>query len=336
MADPELIEVFAAAHLQEAILAQDMLQNAGIKTQLVGGQLEALGGALPFGHVTSPRLWVRCEDAARAIALLEHHDATQYVQDLPASQIAEEASDVSTESDILERTPVNWRAASVAFALLALAATFFVWVEFFAEPTTSAGYTKPGDRYYVRGEYKSAIDCYSAALLIEYHDPYTHTARGNARFMLENYEKAIDDYSVALSLYPESLVYLNRGNCWYLQQEYELALADFESALELNDRHAETHNAIAWLLATCPDSKFRNGTLAIEHASRAYELEPSPAWYDLGTLAAAHAEAGDFEAAVKWQRAAIAKAPPEEVSECRDSLELYLLGQPRRDPDASL
>jgi tetratricopeptide (TPR) repeat protein len=336
MAEPELVEIFAAASLQEASLVQSMLQDAGIKSRLVGDQLEVLGGALPFGHITSPRLWVRREDAAQAIALIEQVDASQNFDDLPVDHIGNDTTDLDNESVVLERTPVNWRAVSVAFVLLTMAASFFVWVEFFAEPTTNAGYTKRGDRYYLRGEYGLAIDDYSAAILIEYDDPYTHTARGNAHYMLEMYDKAIDDYSVALSLYPEALVYLNRGNCWCLQRNYELALADFESGIELDVRDADLHNAIAWLLATCPDSKFRDGTRAIEHASRACKLEPSSVWYHLGTLAAAYAEAGDFDAAVKYQRAAIAKAPSEEASECRNALDLYLSGQPRRDPEAAL
>ena len=49
-------------------------------------------------------------------------------------------------------------------------------------------------------------------------------------------------------------------------------------------------NDLAWLLATAPDARFRDGPRAVEHATRACELS---GWRDaaaLDTLAAAYAE----------------------------------------------
>jgi len=63
----------------------------------------------------------------------------------------------------------------------------------------------------------------------------------------------------------------------------------------------EAYSNLAWLLAVCPDAKVRNGKKAIEYAKKACELSEweTPSWF--GALAAAYAEAGDFDNAVKWQ-----------------------------------
>ena len=68
----------------------------------------------------------------------------------------------------------------------------------------------------------------------------------------------------------------------------------------------------------------RNGKKAVQAAVKACELTN---WNDhmiLDTLAAAHAEAGDFDSAVKWQTKAISLAKTEaEKAEYRTRLKLY-------------
>jgi tetratricopeptide (TPR) repeat protein len=66
---------------------------------------------------------------------------------------------------------------------------------------------------------------------------------------------------------------------------------------------AAAWNALAWLLATCPDRRVRDGKRAVEAASAAVARDKDPNYLD--TLAAAQAEAGRFDEAVISQERAV-------------------------------
>ena len=83
------------------------------------------------------------------------------------------------------------------------------------------------------------------------------------------------------------------------------AAVEFPKALELMQKDAADCNEVAWTLATSPNANQRYGTIAVEFATRACELTGWKEVDYMDTLAAAHAEAGDFDSAVRRQTEAI-------------------------------
>ncbi len=92
------------------------------------------------------------------------------------------------------------------------------------------------------------------------------------------------------------------------------------------------HNNLAWTLATCPEEKFRDGKQAVEEASKAVELTHNKQGEFVDTLAAAYAEAGDFDKAVEQQQQAIGLVENEKVrKEMGARVELFRKHQAYRE-----
>jgi protein O-mannosyl-transferase len=115
--------------------------------------------------------------------------------------------------------------------------------------------------------------------------------------------------------------------------KYEAAAHHFAEAARLNPNDGNVCNNHAMILASCPEATCRDGKRAVQAANRACELTDwrKPDYVD--TLAAAYAESGDFDAAVKWQTKAMEMITDERNKEVfRSRLVLYRVRKPYREP----
>ncbi len=85
-------------------------------------------------------------------------------------------------------------------------------------------------------------------------------------------------------------------------------------------------------MAQCPDAKYRDGEKAIADAKKAMAFFAPADWHCHEALAAAYAEAGSFEEAVRWQEQALADAAYPNRDDGQRRLDLYRKKQPYRLP----
>jgi tetratricopeptide (TPR) repeat protein len=211
----------------------------------------------------------------------------------------------------------------------------------------SSGELDPGDlrsAYVFRAfakkkmhQFRDALEDYGrvAESKPEYeNDPFYLVGRGEAYMGNGDMARAKADFEKAVTLDPKSGAALNsRAVLERKNGEFEKALQDHHQALILSPWLWQGMADLAWLLATCPEEKFRDGTKAVEMAENAVRHRITPQTLD--ALAAAYAEAGDFERAVEVQEAALYLLTHDWESvqneEFKNRLETYQAEKPWRE-----
>jgi tetratricopeptide (TPR) repeat protein len=166
-------------------------------------------------------------------------------------------------------------------------------------------------------ELEEAVAVYSKVVELDPANNGGWYNRGLARQKLGRWQGALDDYSRAIQLIPtHSAALLGRAEVHAAQGQWDRAVADYERAIEAARSNPAlrpgAYNGLAWLLATCPDARFRDPARAVGLARQAVALMPKGSFHRYyTTLGAACYRAGDPRAAL----AALSQSPSPDAAD---------------------
>lgn len=156
------------------------------------------------------------------------------------------------------------------------------------------------------GQVEEAIESYSKAIKINPQDAIYYISRSRAYQQLKQEQSAIDDLTSALQSDGQyGIALVERGTIYLQQGLFEKASKDFGNAVRLDGQHAEAYRAIAWMMATCSDVRYRDTERAVAFAEKGISLNGDEDYRFIDTLAAALANSEQYKKAVQVQQRAI-------------------------------
>lgn len=197
------------------------------------------------------------------------------------------------------------------------------------EPNKATYYLSRGLSFDAKGEFEQAIDDYTRCLKLNPEMTRALCCRAGLLAEIGKDDESIKDAEASIALDPKDpRNHQQRGGLMERKKEFAAAIRDYEASVRVDPEYAAGHNAVAWVLATCPDDKLRNGIRAVTAATKACKLTNWVSSGELDTLAAACAEKGDFKNAVRWQTKVVEFDDPQFGEEQKARLKLYEAKKP--------
>ncbi|ADD68993.1 Tetratricopeptide TPR_2 repeat protein [Denitrovibrio acetiphilus DSM 12809] len=159
-------------------------------------------------------------------------------------------------------------------------------------------YVERAKAYAAKGDYKEAMDDLDKAVSKGGESAEFLIAMGELYFKMGEYGNAKAYVQRALMKDGESSeLYLLRGKIFYKSKDANQSIADLKKAIELDRSNLEAKRMLAWIYATNPISGYRNGAEALNLAKSLFNMNQDVQCIEV--LAAAYAELGDFDNAVR-------------------------------------
>jgi tetratricopeptide (TPR) repeat protein len=166
-------------------------------------------------------------------------------------------------------------------------------------PKNAPAHANLGRAYAIQRDYADAEKEFQIALSIKSNDAEIQQSYASVLAEQGKFDEAIQHLREAVRLEPSQQMRLQLGSLLHRVGNVREAVEQYRAVLSRDANSIEALNNLAWILATSRDDSVRNGADAVRLAERACELTQRKNPVMLGTLAAAYAEAGRFDDAVK-------------------------------------
>src|SRR6266513_439017 len=187
-----------------------------------------------------------------------------------------------------------------------------------------------------KGRADEAIAHFRQAIEFRPDYPDAHYNLGTVLFRSRDLDGAIAEWRITLSLHSNDPgtnanlgnALVQKGLLWEAATHYEVTLrSEPDSPVALNN--------LAWLLSAGPDDSLRNGAVAVELARNLNRVSKQNNPFFIRTLAAAYAEAGQFDVAIETAQGASelanAQGQHDLAVQIQDETNLYRQHLPFRD-----
>ena len=180
---------------------------------------------------------------------------------------------------------------------------------------------------------QEAFEALKTAVSLRPEDPLAQCILGHVLRRLDRPTEGADHLQRALAVRPNfAKARIELAIALTYSERVDDALPTLESAVKQDPSDTDVLTALAWILATHPDAKKRDSTAAVTLAQRADSLANHADPRALDALAAAYAEAGNFESAItnasQAEMLASAAARTAFAAEIHSRLELYRQSKP--------
>jgi Tfp pilus assembly protein PilF len=169
-------------------------------------------------------------------------------------------------------------------------------------------------------------------LKLDPEDAGLHQFLGHALAQEQKFAAAEEQFAEAVRLDPNDPAgHYQWALALAAQHKNAEAISHYRDVLQLTPDFPNALNNLAWLLASSPDKRIRNGPEAIQLALRACALTQTNDAIKIETLANAYAESGCFDEAAAWaQKAHDIALAHQQIDIAAQNLELKKLFQSHR------